>query len=74
MPQLYLGGRNLETLLMKKILAITALLGLGFTASVAFAGIPWIGESTNSTIYAQEDCKEGETWNEDTQKCDPKSE
>jgi len=25
-------------------------------------------------VSAQEDCKEGETWNEETQKCEPKAE
>ena len=48
---------------MKKLLLIVAAAGFAFaTPAIAF---------TDTTVYGQEDCKEGEKWNEDTQKCEP---
>lgn len=44
---------------MKKVLMLAA-------AGLAFA-VP-ASAYTNTVVYGQEDCKEGEKWNEETQK------
>ena len=51
---------------MKNLLMLAALLGFAFAApaNAYFA-------TADNTVYGQEDCKEGEKWNEDTQKCEP---
>jgi len=58
---------------MKTFLASLALLGLAFTPSYAGSTHGQAGINTSSAIYAQEDCKEGEKWNEETQKCEVES-
>ncbi len=56
---------------MKKLCTVLAAFGFAIAASVgAFAGT--FGDRTSSTgvLFAQEDCKDGEKWNEETQKCE----
>ncbi|MGI9465001.1 MAG: hypothetical protein ACR2OM_13725 [Aestuariivirgaceae bacterium] len=55
---------------MKKLLAICAVTGLALVATVGYATMPWQIATAGDKLYAQEDCAEGETWNEETQKCD----
>ncbi len=47
---------------MKKVLMLAAAAGLAFAVPAS--------AYTNSIVYGQEDCKEGEKWNEETQKCE----
>ena len=48
---------------MKKLLLIAAATSFAFaTPAIAF---------NDTVVYGQEDCKEGEKWNEDTKKCEP---
>lgn len=55
---------------MKTLTLMLALTGVALTASTgAFAG--GFGSPTLSgAVFAQEDCKPGEKWNEETQKCE----
>ena len=54
---------------MSRIAALLAMLGLAAGATgVAVAYYPIADK--NTVIHAQEDCVEGETWNEDTEKCE----
>jgi len=58
---------------MSRIATLLTLFGLAFGAtSVAVAYTP-LGEAVApkaTAIYAQEDCKEGEKWNEEMNKCE----
>ncbi|MEM8686528.1 MAG: hypothetical protein AAGF81_04310 [Pseudomonadota bacterium] len=47
---------------MKKVLLLAAAAGLAFAVPAS--------AYTNQIVYGQEDCKEGEKWNEETQKCE----
>ena len=58
---------------MKKLLISLALLGLATAPSYASMSTSGAGFGTASTVFAQEDCKEGEKWNEDAQKCEAES-
>ena len=54
-----------------KVLALVATLTATLFAW-SFGSFAYIagGPTQSEAIYAQEDCKDGETWNEETQKCD----
>ncbi len=58
---------------MTKYIVIAALAGLGLIATLGYAIMPQNTAVTGGKIYAQEDCAEGETWNEQTAKCEAKS-
>ena len=48
---------------MKKLLLLAAAAGLAFATPVS-------AYTQKNVVYGQEDCKEGEKWNEETQKCE----
>ena len=57
---------------MKKLTLMLSLLGLAFAGTIgAFASVSGERSVSNGVVFAQEDCKDGEKWNEDTQKCEP---
>lgn len=54
---------------MKKLTLMLALSGFAFGASTgAIAGIA--SPTASGAVFAQEDCKEGEKWNEETKACE----
>ncbi len=57
---------------MKKLFVILGIAAFAAgSAYPAFAGAqPAAGSSPDRIIFGQEDCKEGEKWNETTQKCE----
>lgn len=56
---------------MNKLATLLTMLGLAAGATgVAVAYYPITDQA--QVIYAQEDCAENETWNEETLKCEPK--
>ncbi len=55
---------------MTKFLAISALASLGLVAVAGYTTMPWQTVNAGDKLYAQEDCAEGETWNEATGKCE----
>lgn len=58
---------------MKKLTLMLALSGFAFGASTgAIAGIA-SHQTTSGVVFAQEDCKEGEKWNEETKACEAAS-
>ncbi len=58
---------------MKKLMLAFAVAAFSFGAgSAAFAVAP-MGPGASGAVFAQEDCKEGETWNDETKKCEPAS-
>lgn len=58
---------------MSKFATLLVLLGIaGGAANVAVAFAP-VGERS-LTVFAQEDCVDGEKWNEETQKCEKEGE
>ena len=59
---------------MNRTFLAVALLGLGLAATGAYATMPWSGAMTDGNTYAQEDCAEGQVWNQETGKCEAKSE
>lgn len=55
---------------MKKVLLPLALLGLAAAPAYATAPVTGAGLNPTKATFAKEDCKEGEKWNEETQKCE----
>ena len=57
---------------MKKLIALAATAGFAAgLSSPVFAAMPLHnGFMASHAIFAKEDCKDGEKWNEETQKCE----
>ena len=58
---------------MKTFLASLALLGLAIAPTHAASSYGSAGINVSPTIFAQEDCKEDEKWNDETAKCEVKT-
>ena len=61
---------------MKKLLTLMALAGFAagaVTPSLAIAVTGTPGVYSANVLQAQEDCKAGEKWNEETKKCEAES-
>ncbi len=60
---------------MSRLATLLTLLGLTFGAtSVAVAYTP-LGDTVSpksAVVFGQDECKEGETWNEESNKCEEK--
>ncbi len=52
-----------ECVTVKKLLFLVTALGFAFAT-------PATAANTDRVVFGQEDCKEGEKWNEETQKCE----
>lgn len=55
---------------MKKLMLGLAVAAFSIGAgSATFAAMP-AGPGVSGAVFAEKDCKEGEKWNEETQKCE----
>ena len=52
---------------MKKLSVIAALAAFGLAGTLGYTAAPALA---GSKVFAQEDCAEGETWNEATGQCE----
>jgi len=56
---------------MRTLTLVLSLAGFALgAASGAFAAVTSNHVSASGIVYAQEDCKDGEKWNDETKKCE----
>jgi hypothetical protein len=58
---------------MNKYMFLASLMLFVLAGSLGYTTLTTPGAQAGKTVYAQEDCAEGETWNEETQKCEAKA-
>ena len=59
---------------MNKLMVLAAFGLFVLAGGIGYTTIMTPPAQAGDPVYAQEDCAEGETWNEETQKCEAKAE